>query len=115
MWQIEFYETEAGRSPVLEWIEDMTEEEAALALGYIEQLRELGTEARMPLVRSLRNKLYELRWNASNKHHRIIYFAAPGRKFVLLNGFTKKRRETPPKEMATAFRRMRAYNEQAKG
>jgi hypothetical protein len=33
MWQIEFYETEAGRSPVLEWIEDMTEEEAALAWG----------------------------------------------------------------------------------
>ena len=48
MWQIEVYETEAGRSPVLEWIEDMTEEEVALALGYIEQLRELGTEARMP-------------------------------------------------------------------
>ena len=63
MWQIEFYETEAGRSRL----------------------------------------------------DRIIYFAAPGRKFVLLNGFTKKRRETPPKEMATAFRRMRAYNEQAKG
>jgi phage-related protein len=114
-WQIEYYETEAGRFPVLEWIEDMPEEDAALALGYIDQLSELGTDARMPLVKPLRNKLYELRWTASDKHHRIIYFAAPGRKFVMLNGFVKQRRETPPKEMAKALRRMRDHNQRADG
>jgi hypothetical protein len=50
MWQIEFYKTEAGRVPVLEWIEEMLEEDRGLALGYIEQLRIPGTSARMPLV-----------------------------------------------------------------
>lgn len=115
MWQVEFYETEAGRVPVLEWIEEMPEEDRALALGYIEQLRKLGTDARMPLVKPLGNKLYELRWPSSNKQHRIIYFAAPGRKFVMLNGFIKKKQETPPKEIATALRRVRSYNQRAKG
>lgn len=115
MWQIEFYETEAGRFPVLEWIEDMPEEDKGVARGYIELLSELGTDARMPLVKPLGNKLFELRWPHSDKHHRIIYFAAPGRKFVMLNGFVKKRRETPPKEMATALRRMRDYNRRAGG
>ncbi len=60
-WQIEFYESQTGRIPVLEWIQDMTEEDRALALGYIDQLEELGTDARMPLVKPLGNKLYELR------------------------------------------------------
>lgn len=114
-WQIEFYESQTGRIPVLEWIQDMTEEDRALALGYIDQLEELGTDARMPLVKPLGNKLYELRWPSSGKQHRIIYFAAPGRRFVMLNGFVKKQRETPPREMATALRRMREHNQRAKG
>lgn len=114
-WQIEFYETQPGQSPVWEWIEEMSAQDKALALGYIDQLQELGLEARMPLVKPLGHKLYELRWSSSRKQHRIIYFAATGRKFVMLNGFIKKRRETPPKEKATAFKRMREYNQQAEG
>jgi phage-related protein len=114
-WKIEFFETPSGRAPVLEWIEGMDEEDMASALGYIDQLSELGTEARMPLAKPLGNKLYELRWPFGDKQHRIIYFAAPGQKFVMLNGFVKKRRETPPKEMQTALRRKREYNQRAKG
>ena len=115
MWQVEFYETETGRAPVLEWLEEMPEEDRSVALGYIEQLRILGTDARMPLVKPLGNKLYELRWPSSKKQHRIIYFATSGRKFVMLNGFIKKRQETPPREIATALRRMRYYNQRAEG
>ena len=51
MWQVEFYETETGRAPVLEWLEEMPEEDRSVALGYIEQLRIMGTDARMPLVK----------------------------------------------------------------
>lgn len=115
MWEIDYYETEAGNSPVLEWIEDLPEEDAALALQNIDLLALQGTDARMPLVRPLGSKLFELRWKSSDKEHRIIYFAAPGRKFVLLHGFIKKRQTTPRKYIGLALGRMRDYKERAEG
>lgn len=108
-WEIEYYETPSGRVPVLEWIEQMTPKERALALLHIEQLALLGTEARPPLVKSLGGKLYELRWKARDKQHRIAYFAAVGRRFVLLHGFIKKSRATPREDLELARSRMREY------
>jgi phage-related protein len=108
-WSIEWFASEAGNVPVLEWIQDMPAKEQGLVLWHIDQLELLGMEARMPLVRPLGNKLYELRIRARGKNQRIAYFAASGRKFVLLHGFTKKQKTTPQKEMETALRRMRSY------
>jgi phage-related protein len=107
-WGVEYYETEAGNSPVLEWIEAMPEEEQGLALRYIELLAALGIDARMPLVRPLGHKLFELRWKAKNKQ-RIAYCAASDRTFVLLHGFTKKQETTPREDMEVAMKRMQDY------
>ncbi len=40
---------------------------------------------------------------------RLLYFPAPGRKFVMLHGFVKKTQKTPPKEIEIAEQRMRDY------
>lgn len=109
MWDIEYYETGAGNVPVFEWIEQMSEEEQALALLHIDQLARLGVEAQSPLVKRLGDKLYELRWKAVNKQQRIAYFAASGRKFVLVHAFTKKQKTTPKKDKDLALKRMRDY------
>ncbi len=108
-WEIEFYRTEADVSPVANWIRDMPPGDQALALGYIEQLALLGTEAQAPLVKPLGNKLYELRWKASDKQYRIAYFAVRGRKLVLLHGFIKKTNTTPKQDKDKAQKRMRDY------
>lgn len=51
-WEFEYHETEAGKSPISEWLKEMGEGGGqALALGYIDQL------ARRPLVRQLEGKL----------------------------------------------------------
>lgn len=114
-WEVEYYETLAGNTPVFEWIEDMPEDEQALALRHIDQLALLGTEAQRPLIRQLEGKLYELRWKAKDKQQRIAYFAVAGRKFVLFHGFTKKQRNTPRKEKELALRRMREYQSRSTG
>lgn len=114
-WEVEYYETPAGNVPVFEWIEGMPEAEQALTLGYIDHLARLGTEAKRPLVRQLEGKLYELRWKAKDKQQRIAYFAASGRKFVLVHGFTKKKKTTPQKEKELALKRMREYQNRSTG
>ncbi len=108
-WAVEWFETEAGNVPVAEWIQDMPEKEQGLVLWHIDQLALLGLEARMPLVRPLGDKLYELRIRARGKYQRIAYFAASGRKFVLVHGFTKKQKTTPQREKDIALRRMKDY------
>ncbi len=113
-WEVEFYETESGKRPVEEWIEDMRAPEQALALLHIDQLALLGTQARPPLSKPLGNKLYELRWKAANKQHRIAYFAVTGRKFVLLHGFIKKTQATPQRDLDLARERLRDYERRSK-
>jgi phage-related protein len=113
-WDIEYYETLAGNIPVLEWIEGMPEDEQGTALGYIEQLALLGMEAQRPLVRQIEGKLYELRWKAKNKQQRIAYYAASGKTFVLLHGFTKKQKTTPEKEKNVALDRMKDHQRRPK-
>jgi phage-related protein len=110
-WEVEYYETASGSVPVEEWLASMTPQERADGLRYIDQLALLGIEARYPLIKPLGNKLYELRWKSANKQHRIAYFAARGRTFVLLHGFIKKTQETPKKELALAITRMRDYEQ----
>jgi phage-related protein len=39
----------------------------------------------------------------------VIYFAAKGRKFVMLHGFMKKSRRTPTKDLKLAKKRMKEY------
>ncbi len=120
-WEIEYYETETGNVPVFEWISGLPGEgeevgegekpktDIGLALWYIDQLSILGLEARLPLVRHLEGKLYELRWKASKKQHRIAFFSYTGRKFVLLHGFIKKTQKTEKKDLKLARDRMKDY------
>lgn len=87
----------------------MHPKEQARALQHIEHLALLGNEAREPLVKSLGDKLFELRWHDRNRQYRIAYFSVRNRKFLLLHGFVKKTRTTPDRELEIARQRMRDY------
>jgi len=55
------------------------------------------------------SKLYEPRWKAKDKQHRVAYVASSGRKFVLLHGFVKKSQRTPRQELHVARARRQDY------
>jgi phage-related protein len=69
-------------------------------------LEKFNLNLKEPFVKPLENKLYEIRTKDSKGIYRIIYFAHTGKKFILLNGFTKKTQKTPRKEIDIAFNRM---------
>lgn len=61
----------------------------------------------MPHVRSLGEKLWEMRLNGEDGIGRAIYTAASGQRLVVLHAFVKKTQKTPPRAIELARARMR--------
>lgn len=100
-WTILEYTTDAGRSPVREFLESLKGRHEEEALALLGRLREAGNELRRPTSTALGGGLYELRGHQV----RIFYMFRPGRRIVLLDGMIKNRDDIPP----AVLRRLRAY------
>ncbi|HKZ01402.1 MAG TPA: type II toxin-antitoxin system RelE/ParE family toxin [Pyrinomonadaceae bacterium] len=111
-WRVEFYATGKNKSPVLDFINGLPEQERAKVRTVLQLLREFGTLLSLPHSRPIsgRSKLRELRAGDV----RLFYFAHTGRRFIILHGFRKKSQKTPPAEIATAERRMKEFLEAEK-
>jgi len=107
-WTLEYYETPAGRRPVQDYLDGLEAREALRVSDSLELLEDRGTALGAPHTRNLGGKLWELRV-LGRVQHRVLYFAASGRRLVLLHAFTKKTPKTPPTELETARRRMADY------
>lgn len=68
-------------------------------------LGEFGPRLGLPHARPLERKLWELRVRAG-RQHRVLYFAARGRRLILLHAFTKKTQEALRGEINVALDRM---------
>jgi len=62
----------------------------------------------MPLVRSLGDKLWEIRFRLPNSIARIIFKMIQG-DMVLLHGFIKKTQKTPLEDIQIAKKRAKKY------
>ena len=65
-------------------------------------LKEFGKDLRMPHSEHLKDEIFQLRIQVANDISRILYFFYSGEEIILTNGFVKKTRTTPPKEIETA-------------
>jgi len=64
-----------------------------------------------PLVDNLGEGIWELRTRLPNRIARVLFIVS-GEQIVVLHGFIKKTRKTPPQELHLAQRRKREYEEQ---
>jgi phage-related protein len=103
-----FFESEAGRVPVRDWLLGLTPEDRKV-IGDDIQTAEFGWPIGMPLCRSLKGHkgLWEIRSNLSDGRIARVFFCAHEGNMVLLHGFIKKSQKTPVKELETADKRMR--------
>ena len=106
VWELVFYTTVAGNSPVFEFIEELSDDDTARVTDELELLQALGVRLGMPHARRLEGSdLWEIR-TRGRVHHRIFYVAISGRRMLLLHGFTKKTEKTPAREIRTAEARL---------
>ena len=102
MYEIEFYDTEAGKCPVREFLDLLEPKMKAKTLRTIDLLETNGPSLREPYSSSMGEGLFELRSKQSSNITRIFYFFVIGKKVILTNGVLKKSRKTPKTDLELA-------------
>jgi phage-related protein len=101
-----FYRTAAGREPVLEWLRDLGQEDRR-AIGRDLMRVQFGWPVGMPLVRSLKDGLWEIRSILPSRRIARVMLCFHENKIVALHAFIKKTQKTPGEDIDLARRRMR--------
>src|SRR5438876_12320680 len=110
--QVEFYETVNGHSPVREFLLELKASDrddfVAVAAG-LEKLRNRQYH-REPLTKALNDGLFELR-HVGKLNTRVIWFFMKGRRIIAVHGIRNKGQAIPARDLNTARERMRDWIE----
>ena len=110
MFDVEFFIEDNGRIPVEEFITGLKDRKMkAKIFRSLELLERNGNMLGEPYSAFLGDGIYELRIIQSSNISRVLYFFCYGKKIILTNGFIKKTRKTPLKEIKLAKRRRDDY------
>ena len=106
-WKIIFYKTEAGKSPVTDFINGLSKESRKKLYSAIAYLKEKGTELHRPQSALLRDGIRELRVQLQGKNTRTLYFFEFDDYIILTHAFLKNTQKVPDKEIdrALAYKR----------
>ena len=101
-----FYRTAAGREPVLDWLRSL-EKEDRRAIGLDLMRVQFGWPIGMPLVRSLKDGLWEVRSDLASERTARLLFCFHDEELIVLHGFIKKTQKTDSADLALAQKRMK--------
>lgn len=101
-----FYQAPSGKEPARDWLKSLADEDRKI-IGEDIATVEYGWPIGMPTCRPMGDGLFEVRSNlAGNRIARVLFCTKKGA-LVLLHGFIKKSRKTPPEDLALAKKRMK--------
>ncbi|MBN3788754.1 type II toxin-antitoxin system RelE/ParE family toxin [Burkholderia sp. Ac-20353] len=103
---VRFFSTVGGNEPVREWLKSLEPAERK-AIGEDIKTVQFGWPLGMPLVRKISKDIWEIRVTLARRIARVI-FTVVGNTMVLLHGFIKKSRATPPEDLDVATSRLKA-------
>ena len=101
-WTVEFYETEMGKIPSLDFIKALEVKLQAKVFRDLELLEDRGNELRSPYSCHIDDGIFELRTIQGTNIVRNLYFFIEGRRIVITHGFYKKTQKTPSAEVQRA-------------
>ncbi|MGL1930422.1 MAG: type II toxin-antitoxin system RelE/ParE family toxin [Desulfotalea sp.] len=110
MREIIFYESESGKSPVIEFIEELSSKDAqktTWVLKLIQELPSVPTKYFKKLVNT--DNIWEVRISSDHSIYRILSFFDGENLIVLNHAFQKKTQKTPRKAIKTAEKRKKNY------
>lgn len=107
------YKTAAGRCPVEDFIDGLSDADAAAVLAGMQEVRELGLRA----ARHLDGDIWEVRVDGDRVIYRVLFAeeGTRGRVLLALEAFNKKTQKTPPAAITLAKRRLADWRRRGEG
>jgi hypothetical protein len=93
---------------VRDWAAGLSDEHRQKFAHHVDLLAEMGELLPFPYSSGLGGKLRELRFNLGREARRVTYYAASGRRFVLLTTF-RKTKQKEDREVERARRAIEAH------
>lgn len=110
LWTSEPYRDARGRSPVDKFLRELPKRVAAAVIHDLNTVRRFGVEnLGDKWVKYLGDKIWEVRTTSDRHVVRILFSVVTGRNgrtMLLLVGFTKDTKKTPPEEIKRAKKRL---------
>jgi phage-related protein len=109
---VEFYETNAGRRPVEEFLVKLKASDPNDFVAVMAGIAKLRHRLyhREPLSKSVGDGLFELR-HVGKLNTRVFWFFRKGRRIVAVHGIRNKALAIPARDLDTARERMRDWKE----
>ncbi len=102
---VRFYRSGTGKEPVREWLRDLDSDDRR-AIGLDLMRVQFGWPIGMPLVRSLKDGLWEVRSSLPSQRIARLILCFHDGMLIVLHGFIKKTQKTPADDLSLARRRM---------
>lgn len=115
MKEIYFYKSRSGKSPINNFLDSLSGKQVqkiTWVLEIIEELQIVPKQYFKKLVNT--DDIWEVRVISSSNIFRLLGFFDGGNLVILTNGFIKKTRKTPKKEIILAEKRKKDYLERKK-
>jgi phage-related protein len=101
-WEVWFYQTVRGDSPIEEFLDDLPAKAQAKCIAYLEQLEERGFDLPRSYIAKVRGPIWELRPEWAGSEYRFFYVAMVGRRLVVLHAIKKKSQKVKDKDIELA-------------
>ena len=111
---VEFYESEAGKCPVREFLDELKASDPGDFAAVVAGLAKLRSRQyhREPLSKALGGGLFELR-HVGKLNTRVLWFFMKDRRIVAVHGIRNKGQAIPARELNTARERMSDWRKRA--
>jgi len=106
LYNLIFYTTERGDSPVDDFLDSLDKKARAKVAAHLSLLEEQGPNLKRPYADIVRGKIRELRIQQSSNQYRILFFFQVRDQIVLTHAFTKKTQQLKEKDIELAEKRM---------
>jgi len=103
---VRFFRTDAGAEPAREWLRSLNRTDRH-TIGLDLMRVQFGWPIGMPLVRSLKGGLWEVRSTLPSQRIARVLLCFHQGTLVVLHGFIKKTQKTPAADLAVARQRMK--------
>jgi len=112
---VEFYESESGRCPVREFLDDLkgdNPDDFAIIMAGLAKLRNRQYH-KAPLSKPIGEDLFELR-HIGKLNTRILYFFAKEQRIIAVHGIRKKAKEISKRDLRVALERKENWPSRAR-